>query len=121
MRLTQKQLNAWLAKWQPLLRLQEWDIVVVLRTRKQTGGADGLCSHTLARKHAVIQIAKKASCPIDIAPHDPEHTLVHELIHLKFAPFECKEEGSPIDVLQEQAIDSLATTCITLDRGLASS
>ena len=40
MRLTQKQLNLWLAKWQAMLRLQDWDIVIVLVDRKDIDGDD---------------------------------------------------------------------------------
>ena len=116
MRLTQKQLNLWLAKWQAMLRLQDWDITAELQDRKEMDGADGLCGPTAARRHAVIYIAKNAGCPKNIVPHDPERTLVHELLHVLFSPFELQESESPSGIAQEQVVDQMATLLLRLER-----
>ncbi len=81
-----------------------------------TNDSQGECSTVLTTKTAVIRVLD----PLDYSPNaawpqDMERVLVHELLHLHFAPFEA-ENGTPEDVLQEQAIDCIATGLVALDR-----
>ncbi len=121
MRLTQKQLDRWLAKWQATLRLKDWDVKAELVDRLLIEGNDGACNHELKLRQAVIYVASKKGRPDFVKPFDPENTLVHELIHLIFAPFQFRLEGSPECIAQEQAIDVLATALVESDRGQSSS
>lgn len=117
MRLTQKQLDCWLAKWKVILRLQDWEIDASLYHRDHIEGADGKCDHEYSRKQAAVYIATRRGRPDTVKPHDPELTLVHELIHLHFAPFQAKDMQSLAGKAQEQAIECLTTSLIALDRG----
>lgn len=112
----QKTLEALLAEWQKTLRLQDWDIEidVARRVDMHRMDVDGQCRWVLCNKSAFIRILD----PIDhnpsmIAPCDPERTLVHELLHLHFAPF-C-ELGSET-YQHEQAIEAIAEALVTAKR-----
>ena len=116
MTLTTSKIQRWLVKWQRVLKLQDWEIAVVVRPREDMEGNDGSCMSMVGRKHASIQLAE-AWKPEELNEfYDPEQTFIHELIHVHFAPFESSINGSPEDIAQEQAIDSLATALITQER-----
>jgi hypothetical protein len=93
MALTQEQLNEWLAKWQPILSLRDWDIKV-----KMVDWTDPEKADERDWKY------------------DPESTLVHELIHCHFAAFMDHDHDSVLHALQEQAIEALAKALIDRDR-----
>lgn len=119
MTLTQPKVRRWLAKWTRVLKLQDWEIVVAIRPREKLKGADGLFDHTLARKYAFIQLSEPWAEPELNEFYDPEHTLVHELIHIHFAPFQSNVPDSPEDVAQEQAVDAWAASLIFKEKEAA--
>lgn len=116
--MTQAELEALCAKWQRILRLQDWDVVPKLvRWHEMPTDRLGECDHRLSKKMAVIRVLDPNDAPPNNAwPHDPEKTLVHELLHLHFAPFRA-EPDTPADVAQEQVIDTLARALVALARG----
>lgn len=116
MTLTKSQVKRWITKWQRTLKLQDWDIVVTIEPREDLDGADGDCGHTLGRKHGIIRLARYRKSEVECTFYDPEQTLVHELLHLHFAPFESKRNGSPEDISQEQAIDTMAKVVVAQSR-----
>lgn len=95
--------------WTGVLRLRDWDISVRLDPHD---GEDyvGMNAVNLQRKYCRIVLKDKPD-------EDLEHTLVHELIHIHFAPFFSTDEGL-VNALQEQAIDGLATSLMALKRKL---
>lgn len=116
-RLTQRQLDGYLRKWQPILRLADWEIKAKFASKDHLEEDEGECVHTLTRKAAVVRVLR----PKDFAgepvwTYDGEYLLVHELIHLHFAPFQEEVRGTPRDVAQEQAIDAMARAFVELDR-----
>ncbi|MDD9147833.1 hypothetical protein OYT88_04620 [Sporolactobacillus sp. CQH2019] len=114
--LTDKQLQERLKYWQERLRLRDWDIeaeiVPLSAMDDQTHGGEN--TYLLQSKASRISILnhgdyQNMNC---IIPHDMEETLVHELLHLHFAPFDSEKNYMPI----EQAIESLAKAFVETDR-----
>ncbi len=119
--LAQEEAERLCAEWKRTLRLEDWDIAV--RIARGNGldlsaGNQGCCSWTLSRREATVKLMAPVDYDKDcIFPQDMEATLVHELLHLHFAPFAAKEDGSPEDVAQEQAIHALSLALVALKRG----
>lgn len=116
---TQTELESLLAEWQKRLRLRDWT-VRIKRVRVHEisiPGTDGTCTWGLETKRAIVEILD----PIDYPPsrfgydQDVEKTIVHELLHLHFAPF-ATQDGGPFDVAQEQAIDLIAGALVDAKR-----
>jgi hypothetical protein len=110
-------LSALLAEWQPALRLQHW--LINVRYERHLG-SQGRVSYNLRSRTAVIRIID----PLDYEhenpnfPQDVERTLVHELLHLHFAPLQTRDK-SPEDLAEDQAVDALARSFVDLKRRLA--
>lgn len=106
------------AKWQKALRLQDWKLAV--RIARGNGldlppDTQGRCEWTLGRKEALIRILDPVDFPLDCSwPQDMEVTLVHELLHLHFAPFD-DFEGLK-DTLSEQAINAISHALVEVSR-----
>ena len=106
-------------EWQRRLRLRDWDVkIVVSRSDEMRPNCSGTCSTILSNKTALVTLMH----PIDhsercLWPYDMEETLVHELLHMHFAPFQA-DEDTPADTAQEQAIDLIAHALVNLKRGL---
>jgi hypothetical protein len=117
MKLTKKQLNVWLRKWQSALRLLDWEIVAEIKRAKDMSleHTMGTCTHTLAKKIAFIEVLNPRDYPADWMDVDSERTVVHELLHCLFAPFEAKT-GTAEDIAQEQAIHAISTALVESDR-----
>lgn len=96
-------LNALLAKWQETLRLRDWQIEIDYAPNLASDGhlAHGVCWPFVHDRRARILLNDPKT------PHgddDPpvEDTLVHELLHLIFAPF---SSNTPAEIaLEEQAV-----------------
>ena len=118
--ITQEEANRLLEYWQRQLRLQDWWIQVkIVRGNglNLPAGVQGRCTWTLPRREAFIQLLDPVDWDRDcVYPQDMEATLVHELLHLHFAPFDTfKEEGAK-DIASEQAINAIAWALVSLDR-----
>lgn len=116
--MSQAELEAACRYWQELLRLQHWDVVVRLaRQYEMDAGNQGECEWNLRKRMALIKVLDAADWdPRTPWPQDQEQTLVHELLHLHFAPFRA-EQGTAEDTAQEQAIDAIARALVELKRG----
>lgn len=123
----QSELESLCKKWQEKLGLQEWDVKVLIKRQPIMGEeVKGSCWYNLHSKRAVIKILD----PIDyqIIPYnqrlwkqDMEFILVHELLHIHFAPFglikPLEEYKVSLDcIAQEQAINAISKTLVDLDR-----
>lgn len=75
MPVTEGQARALLARWQPLLRLADWDVDVRLVSRRWRKSGD--IKVDLDDRKAVLLL--KAQMPSE----DLEETVVHELVHLR--------------------------------------
>lgn len=118
--MTQDELVALCRKWQRILRLQDWDVKVRLARTWDMQSSDNLgeCSYELRKRMAAIRVLDSVDYDSEHTPwpQDQERTLVHELLHLHFAPF-AADSGTPQDIAQEQAIDAIAGALVQLARG----
>jgi hypothetical protein len=117
--LTQEQLEERLAFWQKVLRLQDWRVRVRLVRQRdlRDPGNQGESEWVLENRAAVIRVLEPFDYPSDsVWPQDMERTLVHELLHLHFAPFDAEPDTAE-SIAQEQAIDCIATGLVALHRG----
>lgn len=122
--MTQRKLEAWLAKWQPRLGLADWETRIKLCSAAEMGGnaALGTCEVNLKRRLATIRILAVRDWPrgesmtAEEIDREMEDTVVHECIHCHFAPFEASDWDSPAGIAMEQAIDALARAFIRTER-----
>jgi hypothetical protein len=105
--------------WQKVLRLQDWDVLVEYKRHVELSES-ARCAET--EYMWTLKCAKIALIdPVDrdsltwFKPVDSETSLVHELIHLHFAPFEAAK-GSDQLADQELAIEMIAEALVKLDR-----
>ena len=105
-------------KWQKRLGLMDWRIRLytnVNATDMSDHGFQGEAGWDEASKTAKIKILNPAQYGSRVVPFDEEETLVHELLHLKFALLD--NSGNALqDRIVHQLIDDLARALIEADR-----
>lgn len=110
------------AKWQERLRLQDWTVDVRVKRKHDMTLSDALasCEWYMERKDAIIEVVD----PIDLDSYkgflngeegDYDVSIVHELLHLHFAPFTPREESHQT-VAIEQAINAISKALVRLER-----
>lgn len=110
--------------WQEVLRLMDWNVKVLLRRRHEMKHphALGMNSWDMNRKASTITMCSPEDLPshnesFEGEENDYDVTLVHELLHLHFAPFWPTDEDASVDELpMEQAINLLSYALVSLDR-----
>lgn len=102
-----------LAYWQRRLRLQDWIVEVEIVHAAELGhGHDAECGYNHEQKHANIYLMDALHFhEKTMLPYHPEQALVHELLHLHFAPFDGKAE-TPEGTAQEQAINCISMALV---------
>ena len=112
--MTIQRMGRLLVEWQRLLRLQDWDIKVEFVHHHSLGrGGFGEVNWTLEKKTATINMVH----PEELSKHleyNPEKTLVHELLHLRFSIVCRTKEGTIEDGVHEAAIDQVARLLVQL-------
>lgn len=93
-----KRLQEMLAFWQPILRLQDWDIEVRAVSRKSIDGDDGECYAYPDIKEAEIKIVSGRPSS-KFADH--ETILVHELTHCHLEPIRTDENNAKVETATE--------------------
>lgn len=117
------------AYWQPVLRLQDWDVEArfarshEMRSKTSLGQAS-IDAYRRARILVLdpLDYTSDDHWPID---RDPEATLVHELLHLHVDDCRVKESDdlgrwTPEWTALERAIETTARALVTLDRATGS-
>ena len=111
------QINELCKKWQEILKLHDWDVRVDLGRSDELSEPDreGECFVELAKGEALIRLLDP-KIPYDFTfQYDVEKVLVHELLHLSFAPFEPEDDSLRHD-LWEQTIERMAKTLVAFQR-----
>lgn len=93
------------ALWQERLRLRDWRLTVSYEPNLAAADGSpcyGLCSPFVDAKEARIYLRDPVESTDGIPAHDVEETLVHELLHLHFAPL--AENTSAGVAAEEQAV-----------------
>ena len=103
------------AFWQRTLGLSDWKVVVKLeRLYDFPTNVQGQCTWNLERKEAVIQILNHQDWdPACDFEQDHVHTLIHELIHLHFAPFFCEAKPDK-ETEKEQANHAISRAILRI-------
>jgi hypothetical protein len=109
-----------LSMWQKRLNLEDWNISVVMaRSTELKPKTLGNIHWDLDKKTAVIRVLDPADykLPYKEMLQDMEFTVVHELIHLNFAPVVSDFQRSDANRREEEhAVNHMATALLELDR-----
>lgn len=100
--------------WQERLGLQDWFIVLKYNLHMNdlaSQNAVGECDYSLTGKSAVIRILDRKHYGDRIIPYNFEKTLVHELLHCKFALI-AETENAIQDRFVHQLIDDMAKSLV---------
>lgn len=110
---TSDQLQSKCSEWQRKLRLQDWDVQATIERQRNMIGktVNGQCEYNERLKAAFIRILDPVDYD-DYEPEDMERILVHELVHLWFAPFWDDEK----EHLMEQGVEQIARALIGISR-----
>lgn len=105
---TQKQIQKSGRKWQKKLNLTDWDIQwTSAKPKDMKPHCFGECEYRLQHRRCRIRIVPDNKRDTTEIP--AEHTVVHELLHLIFAPFTRDlVSGSIAQTTEEQQINALA-------------
>ena len=109
-----KNLSKLSAKWQKILRLQDWEVDINFYRSRDFTNSDALeeCTFNINARDAVIKILD----PIDFeTEYDIEEVVVHELLHLHFAQWTV-DNNYICPTSAEQGIDCIAQALIKLDK-----
>lgn len=100
-------------EWQRILKLQDWDVSIKVVPHREAEDAWGNVHWNFQEKIADIKLLNPADQSGGMRPYCMEETLVHELLHLHFAPFNANS-GTPEQLAQEQAINAIAHALVKL-------
>jgi len=107
-------------EWQERLKLQHWFVKVKICRRDDMGMDEtcGTCRWVLSRAEALLKLLDPIDYPEDaIVGQDHEITLVHELLHIHFAPFTDKLDADSLEhIAMERATEQIARTLVELKR-----
>ena len=114
------ELRKQLVYWQKALYLQDWNVDLRIVRQWEMGDFVTLaqCQWFLTRKDAIIQVLAPADLEgvsrrfINGEECDYDISLVHELLHLHFAPFHRDED----DIGHEQAINAISRAMVNVWR-----
>ena len=118
-RLTQHDLQILCWQWQEKLRLQDWDVAVVVARERDFENANCAAEVRIheAKRRAILRILDPQDDePRDHWPHsdlDQERSIVHELLHVLFRPLHIREKD---ETAEEQVIHSLSCLLVKLKR-----
>lgn len=120
--LTEEEVRQAVRYWQNRLRLNDWIIKTGIRRKADfPEHIEAQIHYNLNKKNAFLYVLHPDDAEND-QPHDMEALIVHELLHLHFGPLEWEdlEKGYSRDTLEdvaiEQAIESITSALITLER-----
>lgn len=116
--MTEQEATRLFEKWRKILHLEAWDIKFQWCVR----GRDmpltdslGCASYTYESRQAIIRMLDQVDFENKLFEYDYERTLVHEMLHLKFAGLD--DSGDTLrDKLTHQLIDDLARAFVSAQR-----
>ena len=93
----QAELDAGLAKWTKILKIEDWEIILEYESRMKLDDANGLIAKTSDTKQAHVWLVDPESYERERKGtpfvYDAEKTLVHELIHIVLDDIQPPNEG----------------------------
>ena len=105
-------------EWRDRLRLNAWNIECGIYRERDfyNKECDGENDYDMRNGDSLIRILHPMDYPVSRFPQDMEITLVHELLHLHFAPFEPEKDDGLDHHIMEHTICILAETLVGLKR-----
>lgn len=107
-----------LSMWQRILRLSDWNIDIKLARLPEfvTENSDGENAYSYLRKESLIRVLHPEDYALqgNLFPQNMDETIVHELLHLHFAPFFDHSTGSAENQAQEQVLCILARIIVDM-------
>lgn len=105
-------------EWKKRLRLQDWRTkVTMIRQYDTIPTAAASCSPCLSLKSAAIRVVSEADHDLSVIKgYDMEQLIVHELLHLHFAPFMPDSDEGLMHAVKEQAIDLISEALVNAKR-----
>ena len=79
-----KRISQYVAKWQNLLKLNEWNIAVGIGTRETMGDNNGSISYVRKNGQALLTIIDPDEAIISPFGYDAEATIVTQLLNLRY-------------------------------------
>ena len=115
--MTEKEANIHFEKWTNRLHLEDWDIRFKwsVRADKLPENVCGNTSYVFERKMATIEMVNEVDYINELFPYDYEQTLVHELLHLKFAAIDDSENALQ-NKLVHQLVDDVSKWLVNASR-----
>lgn len=114
---TEQELCELCSEWQETLKLQDWEVgLAIAREIDFKRQVQAECSWVLPKKMALIKIIDPIDYHNEVFLQDMEVSLVHELLHLHYAPFDNFDNESLECVCMEQSIDLIAKALVKLKR-----
>ena len=108
------------ALWQRRLRLQDWQVRLLIKSAEDVDGGFARCKIGQSEKRAVISIVEPGDpSSLDlqlIGERDIEEDIVHELLHLYMDAFSPEDQDSSEYEAIEQAVGVLANCIVRLSR-----
>lgn len=114
--MTPEELRQLCEKWQKRLRLQDWHVGISYKRAHEMDvfGSEGCIDVNEEHRWAKIDILNpNDDWPNRFVPRDTEFTVVHELIHIHFAPLNIEGHNKA----EEQAINALTEAILGRKRG----
>lgn len=105
-------------EWATLLRLEDWDIEIEVVRAKELGGEKclGDCDFWMPKMVAKVRVADPETVDEEcLGRTDVETVLVHEILHVRFAPYS-PEEGTEAHRDFEVAIHRVSEALVHLKR-----
>ena len=112
-------LNEILSRWQKLLYLQDWEVVIAPAEPHEMVANTRLAEveYSLTSKEAYIRVCHPNPALESFAKQDLEASIVHELLHLHFAGLqEDMKVGSADHLLHEVAVNQVSKALVNLWR-----
>lgn len=115
--ITEEELGRVCRQWQERLRLSNWTVTVEIMRHYRLSQPDRDAEIDICAEHWFARIAflHPRDRPNCLIPHDPEHTIVHELLHLLTKPLSAYHKPSK-RLAEEQLINALADALVGLHR-----
>lgn len=112
------ELNTLLSEWQDILGLQDWDIKIRWVAHYELPpDVKAAINQVWQKKAAVTKVLRREDYDRDIPwDQDVEGSIVHELLHILFHPFEPTDENSLEFATCHQALDQLAGSLMRVKR-----
>ena len=117
--MTNRELQRLANKWLVRLRLSDWDVFIRFAKKGEDEDCWGICFPSPTTREALIVIQNPCYFTEPHPDHynaDVEVTLLHEILHIHFAPFN-HINNSMKGRVEEVIVSHLSQLLVALDRG----